>query len=259
MDDAAMDNARGSFLIRVLLVSHTAPKKESLLLNLACNILVPTLVLTKLSTESRLGPVKGLLVALAFPLGYGLYDFATRKKTNLFSIIGLVSVLLTGGLGLMKAETSWFAYKEAAVPLLLGTAVLISATTKRPLVREVLYNDAVIDIPKVDAALTSRNEHPAFEKLLRAASLGLASSFLLSAALNYGLAKYLLRSPAGTPEFNEQLGRMNFLSWPVIVLPTMAVTMIVFWRLMSGLTRLTGLELEEIFRGAKKEEKKPAA
>src|SRR5688572_1278601 len=53
------------FSLRFYFVSHTAPKKESLLLNLACNILVPTLVLTKLSTESRLGPVKGLLVALA--------------------------------------------------------------------------------------------------------------------------------------------------------------------------------------------------
>lgn len=234
------------------------PRRENLLVNLLCNILVPTLVLTKLSTENRLGPVYGLVVALAFPLGYGLYDFVSRKKTNLFSIIGIVSVLLTGGLGLMKAETSWFAYKEAAVPLFLGAAVLISATTKRPLVREVLYNDTVIDIRKVDAALTERGGHPAFEKLLRGASFGLAASFLLSAALNYGLAKYLLKSPAGTPEFNAQLGRMNFLSWPVIVVPTMIVTMVVFWRLMNGLTQLTGLELEEIFHGGKKATK-PAA
>jgi hypothetical protein len=48
-----------------------------------------------------------------------------------------------------------------------------------------------------------------------------------------------------------QLGRMNMLSWPVIVVPSMAVTMIVFWRLMTGLTRLTGLELDEIFKAAK--------
>lgn len=239
-------------------MSLPPPKKENLLVNLACNILVPTLVLTKLSTENRLGPVYGLVAALAFPLGYGLYDFVSRKKTNLFSIIGLFSVLLTGGLGLMKAETSWFAYKEAAVPLFLGAAVLLSAATKRPLVREVLYNSSVIDVPKVDAALAARGGHVEFEKLLRRASIGLASSFLLSAALNYGLAKYLLKSPAGTPEFNAQLGRMNFLSWPVIVVPTMVVTMVVFWRLMNGLTRLTGLEFDEIFHGGKKEVK-PAA
>lgn len=232
-------------------MSATTPKRENLFLNLACNILVPTLVLTKLSKEAYLGPMAGLLVALAFPLGYGIYDFVQRKKTNLFSVIGLLSVLMTGGLGLLKADTAWFAYKEAGVPLVLGAAVLISAKTKRPLVREVLYNDQVIDVPRVDAALAARGETAAFERLLSNASLGLAASFLLSAVLNYGLARYLLKSPSNTPEFNEELGRLNFLSWPVIVLPTMVVTMIVLYRLMTGLTRLTGLEFDEIFRGGK--------
>jgi len=62
----------------------------------------------------------------------------------------------------------------------------------------------------------------------------------------------------GTEAFNEQLGRMNLLSWPVIVLPCMAVTMFVLWRLLSGFSKLTGLELEEIFHGAKPKEA-PAA
>lgn len=238
-------------------MSATAPKRENLLINLVCNIVLPTLVLTKLSTENRLGPLYGLIVALAFPLGYGVYDFVRRKKTNLFSVIGLLSVMATGGLGLFKAETSWFAYKEAAVPLVLGVAVLVSARTKRPLVREVLYNDQVIDVPKVDAALAARGETAAFDRLLRASSLGLAASFLLSAILNYGLARYLLKSPAGTPEFNEQLGKMNFLSWPVIVIPTTIVTMIVLWRLMHGLTRLTGLPFEDIFHASAQKESAP--
>jgi hypothetical protein len=42
----------------------------------------------------------------------------------------------------------------------------------------------------------------------------------------------------------------------VIVLPYMAVTMFVLWRLLNGFTQLTGLQLEEVFHGAKKE---PAA
>ena len=47
---------------------------------------------------------------------------------------------------------------------------------------------------------------------------------------------------------------MNGLSLPVIMLPTMAVTMIVLWKLMTGLTQITGLELDDILRGAKKAE-----
>lgn len=240
-------------------VSSPAPKKESLLLNLACNIAAPTIVLMKFSGENRLGPVWGLVVALVFPLSYGIYDFVARRKTNLFSIIGLCSVLLTGGLGLFKMDGIWFAVKEATIPLLFGAAVLISARTRRPLVREILYNEQVIDVAKVDAALHERGNRNEFERLLKRASVGLALSFLMSAFLNFGLARYLLTSPAGTEEFNAQLGRMNMLSWPVIVVPSMVVTMIVFWRLMNGLTRLTGIELDEIFKAAKPKTRDPVS
>jgi len=33
----------------------------------------------------------------------------------------------------------------------------------------------------------------------------------------------------------------------------MAITMYVLWRLLNGFTQLTGLQLEEVFHGAKKE------
>lgn len=234
-------------------MSSAAPKKENLLLNLACNLAIPTFVLMKLSGESRLGPQWSMVVALIFPLSYGVYDLVRRKKTNLFSIIGIVSVLLTGGLNQMKADGMWFAIKEAAVPTIFGTAVLLSMRTKRPLVREMLWNDQVIDTAKVDAVLAQRGQRAELDRLLARASYGLAVSFLLSAVLNFGLARYLLKSPAGTPEFNAELGKMNGLSLPVIMLPTMAVTMFVFWKLMRGLTRLTGLELDDILRGGAKE------
>ena len=234
-------------------MSKETPKRESLLLNLACNIALPTLVLTKLSGENRLGPAWGMVVALAFPFGYGVYDLIRRRKTNLFSIVGVLSVLLTGVLNQLKADVFWFAVKEAAVPTLFGVAVVWSGRTKRPLVRELLWNEQVIDTARVDAVLTERNQHGAFERLLAQATNGLAVSFLLSAALNYGLARYLLKSPPGTEAFNAELGRMNLLSWPVIVLPYMAITMFVLWRLLNGFTRLTGLQLEEIFHGSKKE------
>jgi hypothetical protein len=238
-------------------MSKEPPKRESLLLNLVCNIALPTLVLTKLSGENRLGPTWGMVVALAFPFGYGVYDLIRRRKTNLFSIVGVLSVLLTGGLNQMKADVFWFAVKEAAVPTLFGVAVVWSGRTKRPLVRELLWNEQVIDTARVDAVLTERNQHAAFERLLAQATNGLAVSFLLSAVLNYGLARYLLKNPPGTEAFNAELGRMHLLSWPVIVLPYMAVTMFVLWRLLNGFTRLTGLQLEEIFQGGKKEPATP--
>ena len=220
-------------------------KKENLIVNLVCNIAVPTLVLTKLSEEKYFGPQWGIIIALIFPLGYGIYDLIKRRKANLFSIVGVVSVLLTGTLNQLKADVFWFAVKEAAMPTLLGAALLVSMKTKRPLVRELLWNDHVIDTAKVEAALDARGHRTDFEKQLARANYGMAASFLLSAVLNYGLARYLLKDSPGTTAFNEQLGRMNVLSWPVIVLPTTVVTILVFWKLMSALTHLSGLTLDE--------------
>ena len=122
-----------------------APKRENLLINIACNIAVPMLILSKLS--DRLGSMNALMLALAFPLGYGLYDFWQRRSVNFVSGLGFFSTLATGGLGLMRLEPFWFAVKEACVPALIGVAVVISQWTKRPLVRQFLLNDQIINLP----------------------------------------------------------------------------------------------------------------
>lgn len=229
--------------------AQTTPvHRENLLVNLICNIALPTVILSYLSEDRWLGPVWGLIVALAFPLGYGLYDFAKRRKTNFISIIGLVSVLLSGGFGLLKVGGFWFAVKDGAIPALIGAMVLISQRSSRPMVRELLYNEQVINVPKIDAALEERGSRPAFDGLLARASYWLAFGFLLSAVLNFSLAKYLLKSPPGTPEFNAELGRMHLLSWPVIVLPCMVIMMFTLYRLLKGIGDLTGLSSEELFR-----------
>lgn len=229
-------------------VTKPAPKQENLLLNIVCNIVVPSLILVRFSKPEYLGPVAGLVIALLFPLGYGIWDFVQRRQTNFISVIGFVSVLLTGGLGLMKMDGFWFAVKEAAVPTVIGLAVLASMRGKRPLVRQFLLNESVMDLPRVDEALAARGNRPAFDGLLRTSSYLLALSFLVSAVLNYALARYLLKSPAGSPEFNAELGRMNLLSWPIIVIPSMLMMMFALWRLIGGIRRLTGLAFEDIFR-----------
>ena len=81
------------------------PKPENLLVNLVCNVGVPTAILTWLSGARWLGPKWGLLVALAFPLGYGLHDFIVRRRWNFISIIGFASVLVSGGFGLLKLDS----------------------------------------------------------------------------------------------------------------------------------------------------------
>ncbi len=222
------------------------PSRENLLLNLACNIAAPALILGNLSTEERLGPVVAMLVALAFPLGYGLRDFVRRRKFNFFSAIGFFNTLLTGGFALMELDGLWFAVKEASVPTVIGLIVLISMRTARPLVREFLYNDQVFDVPRIDAALTASGTRPQFDRLLRQASWLTVGSFAVSATMNFLLARWLLQGPAGSAEFNAQLAKMQWLSWPVIVVPSMGVMMLALFLFFRGLRKLTGLGLEDL-------------
>lgn len=225
-----------------------SPKRENLLLNIVFNVALPSFLLTYLSKPAVVGPVWGLIVALSFPLGYGIWDFVQRRQTNFVSVIGFVSVLLTGVFALIQVNRYWFAVKEAAIPSVIGVSILASLGSRRPLVRQLLYNEQVIDVPRIDAALQSRGTSKAFERHLREASLLLASSFAISAILNFALARYLIRSDTGTPDFNAELGKMNALSWPVIVVPCLVIMLIALWRLIKGISKLTGLGIDEILR-----------
>lgn len=221
---------------------------ESPLAVLLFNIVIPAIILYRFSKPNYLGPTNALVVALIFPLGFGLYDFAMRRKANPISLLGFLSILATGSIGVFHLDGSWFAIKEAAIPTMMGLAVVISLRTKSPLIKTMLYNDRIIDVVKVDQELTARDNTAAFNLLLVRVTWLLGASFLLSAALNFLLATYLVKSPAGTPEFNEQLGKMTALSYPIIVIPCMLMTMGALYWLLSGIKKLTGLDLDTIFK-----------
>lgn len=231
-------------------MSNPKPQKhESLLLNLICNIVLPTLLLTIFSKDKYLGPLWGMIVAVAFPVGYGIWDFITRKKMNFISIIGFVSVLASGVMGLIKANGMAFAVKDAVMPTIIGISVLLSLKSKQPLVRELLFNEQVVDVPRVDAALAERNARPAFDKLMVRASCALAVTFFVSAVINFATARWLIRSEPGTEAFNEELGKMHTIGFVVMAAPAMVMMMVVLWRMIKGIENLTGLNMDSIFRG----------
>lgn len=221
-------------------------KKPNALLEIGITIVVPALILMKLSSAENLGPLRALLLALAFPLGWGLWDGWRRRRLNWLSVLGVVSTLLTGGIGLLQLDARWLAVKEAAVPLAIGLAVLGSAWTRQPLIRILVFNADIFDVERVHKALAERGTEAAFEARLRQGTLLLAGTFFFSAAANYVLARWIVTSPAGSEAFNQELGRLTLLSYPIIALPSMAAMVaIIFW-LARGARRLTGLELEQM-------------
>ena len=184
--------------------------------------------------------------ALAFPLGYGLRDLLTSRKINFYSGLGIVSIMLTGGIGLLELDAKYMAIKEAAIPGLLGLATVGSLYTRYPLVRTLVYNDTLFDLEKISAGLAFKNTEQAFERTLVVASWMIAGSFFVSSVLNYVLAIVLLKSPPGTAAFNEELGKMTALSYPVIVIPSMIIFALALFYLLRRLSKLTGLSFEEM-------------
>lgn len=223
-------------------------RKENPFLNLLINILIPAFILFFLANDRYLGPHLGFVVALSFPLFYGLYDFFSQKKMNWISLLGVLNVALTGGIGLLKLDNQWLAIKEAAVPAMIGLIVLGSLKTRYPLIRTLFYNDLIVDTGKVDQALEQRSSKPGFDTLLVRTTVILSSSFLLSSILNFILARLIVVSEPGSEAYNQELGKMTLLSYPVIVIPSMLIMIFAFWFLYRGIRRLTGLEAEAIFR-----------
>ena len=226
---------------------NTATKQNSnSMLDLLLSIILPSIILMKFSTDEYLGATLGLIIALAFPLGWGLFDLIKHRKFNGIALLGLVSILLTGGIGLLALDVKWLAIKEAAIPGIIGIAVLISVYTPYPLVRTLLYNPTVMNIKKIEEKLAQDNNRQLFDRRLMNANYLVAGSFAFSAIMNFILAKTIVKSPAGTQAFNEELGQLTLYSYPVIAVPSMLMMMGILYYLWRSIHNLTGLKLEEI-------------
>ena len=222
----------------------TPPPKGGFLANLAFNIIIPGFILSKLSADDSLGPALSIVVALTFPIGYGLWDLKQSGKVNPFSILGIVSVFLTGGISLLELDPKYIAIKEASIPAIIGIAVLFTQRTRFPLVKTLILNAQLVRVDALYAALDENKKTALFERRMGQASFIVAGSFFVSSVLNYVLAKIILVSPPGTSEYSEELGKMTALSYPVIALPSMIILMLAIWFVFSQIKKLTGESLE---------------
>jgi intracellular septation protein A len=219
-------------------------KTENLWINLAFNIAAPAIILSKFSNEQYLGTTLGLIIALLFPLCYGLWDFISRKKVNIFSILGLVSTLLTGTISLLELDPKYIAIKEAAIPGIICILVLLSTCTPFNIVEKLIFNEAIFDVNKLKHTIENHHNTEKLKGVFQNSTYLIAASFALSSVLNFVLAKVIVVSQPGTEAYNEELGKMTALSYPVIALPSTIVMAIALFYLMHQLQKLTGESIE---------------
>lgn len=228
-------------------VAQKQNKPTGVFSQLLFNIIIPVVILTRFSGETHLGPTLGVIVALAFPILFGCWELKKTGKFSFLSGLGIVSVLLTGGISLLELDVKYIAIKEALIPGLIGTAIIVSQYTKYPLLKTLLFNPNTMDIDRIEQALEAKGNLNKLPKVQIVASNILAGSFFLSSVLNYVLAKIIVVSPAGTEAYNNELGRMTALSYPIIAVPTMIVFFIAFYYLLNSIKKLSGLKIEEMF------------
>ena len=229
-------------------------KQENPLVSIGVNVVIPVVILTFLSKEKYLGPVWALVVGLLFPIGYGLRTLIRDRKADFMSIIGVVSVTLTGVFGILKLPPEYIAIKEAAIPLILGIAIVASLKTPFPLIKKLMMTEALFDVDRLQLALKEKGNEAAFEKRLVGLTWGFASSMFLSSGLNYALAKVVLKSEPGSEAFTAELGKMTGLSHIVVLIPCMVVMIWVMNKLFNTLTELTDLPLDDLLAARHRKE-----
>ncbi|WP_100754418.1 VC0807 family protein [Vibrio salilacus] len=228
-------------------MSSTEARKPNPLFEIVINVLLPSLILMKLSGDEYLGTAAALIVALAFPAVYGAMELIRHKKFNFIAALGFVSVLLTGGIGLLELDTKWLALKEALIPGLIGMVVFGSSFTRYPVVKKLIFNDTLLNLEVIKQKLEHTGNQATFERCLSTSNYLFASTFMFSSAMNYFLATWIVTSPAGTAEFNEQLGKMTLYSYPMIAIPSMLMMIGIFYYVWRQVRKMTGLETEQIF------------
>ena len=227
--------------------------------NIMVNVLIPVVALTMLSKTGgkpwHIGPLYGMLVAVAFPLCYGIYDLVTRRKVNFFSVLGLISVLLTGGLTLFLWEDGdkvadnaavLFGIKEACIPIVFGVTILLSHWTETPLVRVFLFTPELFDIPRIEKRIKANEHQAGYNKLIFQTTLVMSASFFISAVANYFLAQHFLHGADTRELYNAGVGKLTGWGFLVIGVPCLVLWMGALFRLIKGIKSMTGLDTDSI-------------
>ncbi len=228
------------------------PKRPNTLIEFLFNLILPILILRN-GTKwfPALGAEGALVVALLFPIGYFIYDFRLTKSANGFSILGVVSVILTGGIGLLKLGPEVFAFKEALLPLIFGGAIAFTIFIGKPFFKTFIFNKRnrlYLDMLAFEQSFDSDEKRSAFDTLMTKCTWIFASSFLVSAVLNYFITRAVVTThPNDDAEaFNAEIGNQTWITFVVISVCTMPLMIVAMMKLFGGYKKITGRDFESL-------------
>lgn len=110
-----------------------------------------------------------------------------------------------------------------------------------------LLFDRLLDPERVDAALDAP-ARATFDAASQRGTLWAGAIVAGSAVVSYGLARFVVHSPSGTPAFASELGTFTTLSFVVVGLPTTFAMAWVLRGVLLELEALAGTDIEDLLR-----------
>lgn len=217
------------------------------------NIFIPVAILLGLSSEDRLGAIPALMLAIGIPAVMGMYQLVRERKVEASAILGVISVVLTGIIGLFELSTQLFAFKEAAIPLGFAALLIVSNFTRYPI--STLLADMVQRRDRVHAELVTDELKQQYRAHLEAIGRVWAGIMALSGILKFILSSLVVTSKAGTEQFNHDLAFYELVQLPTTFTLTGVLILSLIWYIVDGTSRITGLQVPEILRGGAKTER----
>ena len=242
-------------------------KATKSLLNVLLSVLAPVLVLDNCSASGdklwHLGTTWAMVVALALPIGCGIYSLVTERKVEAMTAFGLLGTILTGvvtiyantgdALAIRPDTPWWYAAKEAIIALLLAGAMLVSGGKEGSLLRACVYSDALFDIRRIETTVREKGLTDGYDSILKQAAYMTSGSLFFSAILNFALALYFLLPVPDMPaaeqavQYNYAVSKMTWMGYLIIGVPLLATLFLVIRYLVKSLKQLTNLPDEQLY------------
>lgn len=218
------------------------PTLKQTLLQLTANFVLPLFVLTRMNQQ--LGATKALLLALAFPVVYELYNIMKNKKVSMVSLIAIGGIIVTGGLSLLHLGPTWLAVRRAVPYLFISFIILGAELLGKSLIKPVMAQ--VFDEDKLAKAVKAAGSSDQYASFLKKLSYLVSGMFLVVSVLSYAVTKAVVTSSADLAAFNQEYAKLRVLSIPYITLPMLMCVVLIVWYAISQVEKITKTDSEAL-------------
>lgn len=232
-------------------------KPQSSLAQLVFNFVIPIFILMRFSSASSLGPIKAMLLALAFPVAFELRSIYVRHKVSVLSLVSIGGIFVTGAISLLGLSEGWLAIRRSLPYFAISLALLIAMAFRYPLVDMLLARALHMD--KAKAAAEKNHNNRQLKKTIRNAALSFVLLFLAIGISSYILTLVTISAPPKTELFNSQYARLRILALPFTTLPTFVGITGIFLYLVFRIEKLTGIESTELMKNATAKDPEPTS